>query len=673
MMQTRVKFWFSVLCYFHYASRVEGQEESVNSIGPVVGGHANNLIQDLFQEYFQWKWSVVPQSASAKGLYDLLTGVEINDMSFKTIQTIPIECQQFKERAEKILEGYKTKGRTKYFLQVLKYETETCVEGFHHEGYLLAPISFMNGVHITLTKFFKGNNMKLQSLQDYKNAVTRLRKIPQQVEEVLILLKLGTDAGKTYANESIFRTKEQFERLQVRPEASEFYEIFKHIPKNFPNIDKKYIESVQSDAKLVIRENVLPAFKKLQNYIHGTYAKSLRPKPGISSIPNGQGYYEACLRFYTTLSDISPEEIHNIGISEVESLRKKMNEVAVKLGFPSGISFSDFVKAMQEDPTQQFASQNETLDHFKSLMSKINSRLNLTFAQNELSEAQKLGVMPFPPGQGGLAYYESPSIDGKRNGTFYVNLYNTDALKKFELMSLTMHEGNPGHHLQLSGVANNNYIPFFLKLPVHIWNRSPSSFPSYTAYIEGWALYAEYLGHEMGLYADPNDMISYLSWALLRASRLVVDTGIHAFDWSREEAIEYLVSNTALSRYSCEAQVDRYISWPGQATAYKMGELKIREIRKRQEKKLGAKFDVKKFHASVLSCIGPLELLETCIELEQSDEGPKVFYGKVPMIKREPKHLHSSGVKFTSSILYSILGVIMFTIATNLSIKQRYQ
>ena len=668
MIQISASFLFSVLCYFHYALRVEGQEESVNSIGPVVGGHADNLIQELFQEYFEWKWSVVPQEASKKGLYDLLNGDEIDDMSLRSIKTIPKQCQQFNERAENILEGYKTKGRTKFFLQVLKYETQTCVEGFHQEGYLLAPISFMNGVHISLTKFFKGNNMKLQSLQDYKNAVQRLRKIPKQVDEVLTLLKLGAESGKTYANESIFRTKEQFERLQVRPEASEFYEIFKHIRKNLPNIDKSYIESVQSDAKVVIRENVLPAFKKLQNFIHGTYAKSFRSKPGISSIPNGQGYYEACLRFYTTLSDISPEEIHNIGISEVESLRRKMNEVAVSLGFQNGIKFSEFVQAMQKDPTQQFASQNETLDHFKSLMAKINTRLNLTFAKDQLSEAEKLQVEPFPPGQGGLAYYEDPSIDGKRNGTFYVNLYNVDALKKFELMALTMHEGNPGHHLQISGVANNNYIPFFLKLPVHIWNRSPSSFPSYTAYIEGWALYAEYLGHEMGLYDDPIDMISYLSWALLRAARLVVDTGIHAFDWSREEAVQYLVSNTALTRYSCEAQVDRYISWPGQATAYKMGELKIREIRKRQEKKLGAAFDVKKFHASVLSCIGPMELLEYCVEMEQHDEDPKVFYGKVPMIKREPKHLHSNGVKSTSSAIFSIFSVIVFTISFNLSI-----
>lgn len=520
----------------------------------------------------------------------------------------------------------------------------------------------MNGIHIKLTKFFKGNNMKLQSLKDYQNVVKRLRKIPNQIDEVLILLKLGVDSGKTHANESIFRTKEQLERLQVRPEASEFYESFKNMRKILPNIDISYIDSIQSDAKTIIRENVLPAFKKLENYIHGPYLKHLRAKPGISSIHNGQQYYEECLRFYTTLSDISPEEIHNIGTTEVQNLRKKVKDVAVNLGFPSDITFSNFIKAMQDDPTQQFASQNETLDHFKMLMSRINSRLNLTFGDNELSEVNRLDVKPFPPGQGGLAYYNGPSIDGKRKGAFYVNLYNVGALKRFELMALTMHEGNPGHHLQITQVANNNYVPFFLKLPVHIWNRSPSSFPSYTAYTEGWALYAEYIGHEMGLYDDPNDMVSYISWALLRASRLVVDTGIHAFDWSREEAIEYLVANTALSRYSCEAQVDRYISWPGQATAYKMGERMIREVRKRQEKKLGNTFDVKKFHASVLSCIGPLEMLEKCIEMEQSDEQPKIFYGKVPMIKREPKHLHSSGDKCAKLPIFSFLYIVLLII-----------
>ena len=671
MAQITLKYLFFVLCYYLSVPRVEGQE-SVNGIGPVVGKHASNMIQDLFQDYFEWKWRTVPESASSKGLYDLLNGDEINDMSLNAIKNIPKQCKKFKLRAQKILDSFSTNERTKYFLKALKYEAETCIHGFQQEGYLLPPVSFMNGIHIKLTKFFKGNNMKLKSLEDYENAVQRLRKIPLQIDEVIVLLKRGIDSGKTHANESIFRTKEQFERLQVRPEASEFYESFKNIRTHLPSIDLSYIESVQSDARTVIREKVLPAFKKLQNYIHGPYSNYLRPKPGISSIRNGQQYYEACIRFYTTLSDISPEEIHNVGITEVEHLRKKMKEVAITLGFPSDVTFSNFVKKMQDDPTQQFASQNETLDYFKSLMARINSKLNQTFADDELSEVNRLDVKPFPPGQGGLAYYNSPSIDGKRSGAFYVNLYKVDALKKFELMSLTMHEGNPGHHLQITQVANNNYLPFFLKLPVQIWNKSPSSFPSYTAYIEGWALYAEYLGHEMGLYDDPNDMISFLSWALLRASRLVVDTGIHAFDWTREQAIEYLVSNTALSRYSCEAQVDRYISWPGQATAYKMGERTIRDIRSRQEKKLGINFDVKRFHASILSCIGPLELLESCVEMEQSDEEHKIFYGKVPMIRREPKHLHSAGDKSTTISESFFLCLTMLIVTLELSMKKRY-
>ena len=655
------KFLIFVLSNCLFVPRVEGHE-SVNSIGTVVGEHASAQIQELFQEYFEWKWSLVPESASSKGLYDLLHGDELNDMSLNYIKKIPINCNKFKNRAQAILDSVKTNPRTEYFLNVLKYETKACIQGFQQEGYLLAPISFMNGVHIKLTKFFKGNNMKLKSLKDFENAIKRLRKIPKQIDEVITLLNLGIAAGKTHANESVFRTKDQLERLQVRPEASEFYEIFKTIQDFLPQLDSSYVQSIQLEAKTVIRGKVLPAFKKLQNYIHGPYSKHFRSKPGISSIRDGQRYYEECLRFYTTLSDISPEEVHNIGVNEVQKLRKQMIEVAMGLGFPSNITFSKFVEEMQEDPTQQFASQNETLDHFKMLMSRITSRLNVSFADTELTEVHHLDVKPFPPGQGGLAYYNGPSIDGKRKGAFYVNLYNVEALKKFELMSLTLHEGNPGHHLQITQVANNNYIPFFLKLPVHIWNRSPSSFPSYTSYIEGWALYAEYLGHEMGLYNDPNDMISYLSWALLRASRLVVDTGIHAFDWTREEAIDYLLSNTALSRYSCEAQVDRYISWPGQATAYKMGERTIREIRRRQEKKLGDQFDVKKFHASVLSCIGPLELLEKCVQMQQSDDDLKIYYGKVPTITREPKHLHSSAEKCHSIFMMPIIFILTYVL-----------
>ena len=206
---------FFVLCYCLFTSRVEGHEK-VNSIGAAVGNHASTQVQDLFQDYFEWKWRIVPESASTKGLFELLHGDELNDMSLHRIKSIPIQCQEFQDRAQKLLDSFKMNPRTEHFLNVLKFETKACTTGFQQEGYLLPPISFMNGIHIKLTKFFKSKNMKLQSLKDYQNVIKRLKRIPTQIDEVLILLKLGVDSSKTHANESIFRTKEQLQRLQVR-------------------------------------------------------------------------------------------------------------------------------------------------------------------------------------------------------------------------------------------------------------------------------------------------------------------------------------------------------------------------------------------------------------------------------------------------------------------------
>ena len=354
-----------MLSYCLISACVEGQDK-INDIGTVIGGHASTQIETLFQDYFEWKWRLIPQSASIKGLYDLLHGDEINDMSLASIQNIPVQCRKFNKEAQQLLNKFQINPRTKHFLNILKYETETCVRGFKQKGYLLPPVSFMNGIHVTLTTLFKDKNMKLESLGDYQNAVRRLKNIPEQIDQVILLLEKGIVSGKTYANESIFRTKEQFERLQVRPEASDFYKVFKGMQQKLPNVDESLIKSVQSDARNLIHASVLPAFKRLQGYLHGTYSKHLRPKPGVSYISNGQQYYETCLKYYTTLSDISPEEVHNIGLGEVQDLRQKMTEVAVQLGFPEDISFSNFVKAMQEDPKQQCdpeQKQNKHVQH----------------------------------------------------------------------------------------------------------------------------------------------------------------------------------------------------------------------------------------------------------------------------------------------------------------------
>ncbi len=431
----------------------------------------------------------------------------------------------------------------------MQFETELCTSD--RRGHLFPQIAFRRSVVNGLTQTFSTNGiLKLANLQDHRVAIKTLRQIPRYIDQTIELARVAVRRGYTFPNESMSGIEKQYARLDTTPEATDFYVPFKNLKGTSPSV-----VAIQKEALQVIRDEVLPAFKKLKNYVQNEYIRHLRPKIGLSSLPDGEKLYQSFLEFHTTIKGITPEEVHNTGLEEVRRLKKGMMQVAQDLGYRNH-TFKQFVEAIKSDPAQFFASRDECLDFYKSTVNDILPKLDTIFEPRLINDYTKnLNVEPVPPAGSGLAYYRGASFDGRRKGAFFINLEKLDALKKFETVSLTLHEGNPGHHLQNS-FNNISPMPEFIQYSLYAW-PIPSVPPSYTSHVEGWGLYAEFLGNEMGMFEDNNQKVGFYSWNLLRACRLVVDTGMHVFGWSRDRAIEFLLQNTAMSRHSVVGQIDR--------------------------------------------------------------------------------------------------------------------
>ena len=445
--------------------------------------------------------------------------------------------------------GDQLEVRDRRYVKVLQKECGFCVRGMEAEGFFFPPVNFMNGIQSLWSNYFEQpSNFKLENEQDYEDVLSMLKKIPKQVDQVQILCEKAIARKLTFHEASMSRVKKQFDNLFTDlPEDSNFYNPFKTASKD-----------VQERAKETIQNEVFPAFRKLEKFVLNEYMMHTRKWPGLASLPNGDKRYQRYLEYETTIEGITPEEVHNIGLDEVRRLQKLAVKVAEEEMGIANATFKRVANILKEDPKQEFSSQEEIMDYFNDINEQVKPKLNDVMDKALLNEdTYNVNVKPAPPGSGGLAYYNGPTVDGRRKGAFYVNINNLKNFRKFELNSLTLHEGNPGHNLQF---AFNKYspVPKFLKgIPRSFAN--PGVPLRYTGHIEGWGLYAEYLGHEMGMFDDPEQAMGFYSWNLLRACRLVVDTGLHVFGWSRQRAIDYLLDNTAMSLPAIERQIDRYV------------------------------------------------------------------------------------------------------------------
>ncbi len=462
---------------------------------------------------------------------------------------------------------------------------------FDFQRYLL-PITQRGGFHIDFPELPK--DVPLKTLADYQNYAARLRAFGEYTDGHIELMRAGIAAGQTLPAVVLEGWEKAIDaQIVERPTQSLLYAPCKEFPSMMsPGMRAE----MKTEIRAAIAESVIPGYQRFRNFMAKEYVPEARGSIGASALPRGRDFYRHRVRRFTTL-DITPEEIHKIGLAEVKRIRGEMDEIIRRVEFDG--DFAAFTKFLREDPQFYAKTEEELLQAVAFALKKMDGQLPTLFGKLPRMSYGLRRVPAYIAPQTTAAYYQRPSGDGTRAGFFYMNVYNLKNRPLFTVEALSFHEAVPGHHLQLALQQEIESLPNFRR------------FSGFTAFVEGWALYAERLGLEAGFYEDPYSDFGRLTMEIWRACRLVVDTGIHYFGWTREQAIAYMTDNSALSEHNIRSEVDRYISWPGQALAYKMGELKIRELRKMAEERLGERFDIRAFHDMLLgSGAVPLDVLE---------------------------------------------------------------
>lgn len=446
------------------------------------------------------------------------------------------------------------------------------------------------GPHLFLTGLPR--SLPFRTEADYRSYVTRLKKMPVYMNMATERLRVGIEAGWVQPCAPMAGYEDSINtHIVIDPEDSVLMDPFDTRPSS---VSEATFDELRAQANAIIRAEIVPSFRAFETFYNLEYQPSCREEVGTSAMPGGMEYYEHRTRLFTTL-DITPEEVHQIGLGEVARIRAEMEEIAAGEGYQN---LKDFQNYLRSNPEFYPTSAQERMEKASTIAKRMDGQLVNLFTvfprmpydlrEIPLDIAEKTTT----------AYYSQPAGDGSRPGTYWVNTTKLDTRPLYELEALTLHEAVPGHHFQIA-LAQELDLPDFRR------------YGGFTAFVEGWGLYAERLGMEVGFYQTPYTNFGRLSYEMWRACRLVVDTGMHAKGWTRQQAIDYMVDNSGLSLNNITTEVDRYITWPGQALAYKMGELKIRELRAEAEAQLGADFDVRRFHDEVLRAGAvPLSVLE---------------------------------------------------------------
>jgi uncharacterized protein (DUF885 family) len=434
---------------------------------------------------------------------------------------------------------------------------------------------------------------RFENARQLRDWNARLRAVPRYVDQVIALLEAGRKSGWVAAREPL-RDEPAHIRAVIAPspEASVFYTPFK----SAGAVPAAELAPLATEARGLIVGTVQPALERLAVYVEKTYLPAARPDPGVWSLPDGGAYYQASIRAHTTTMHTA-DELHQMGLSEVARIRTAMDKIIRATGFTG--SRAAWNETLRSDPRFYFKDANALVAAYRDIAKRIDGRLPQMFGR---LPRLPYGVDPTPAFEAPTsttAYYREGSPEEGRAGMFMANTYKLETRPRWEMEALTLHEAVPGHHLQIALAQELTDLPRFRREP------------GFTAFVEGWGLYAESLGPALGLFADPYSRYGQLTYEMWRAVRLVVDTGLHARHWTRQQAIDFFVENTAKTRHDIEVEIDRYIVWPGQALAYKTGELELKRLRAFAERSLGAKFDVRRFHDAVLGAGAlPLDVLD---------------------------------------------------------------
>ena len=554
---------------------------------PSSASTADQAFTQLLHDDWEAGLKASPTFATDTG--DLRYNDQLGDTSIAAQKRRIAEDKSRQQQLDKIdRESLSAENRVHY--DIFRHMLADRVREAEFESYLM-PITNRWGFHIWFPELAK--KVPLDTVKHYEDYIARLRAFDGYTDQQIALMRTGIEKGLVLPAVVLQTASDTIKPHIVDDiERSLLYAPFRKMPPRFSAAEQQQIDTAGREA---IRESVVPAYERFLKFMQEEYIPACRGSIGISAIPNGRAYYRHRVRKFTTL-DITPEEVHKIGLNEVKRIRGEMHDIMKRVKFKG--DFAAFCEHLRTDPKFYAKTSRELKAEVSLILKRMDGELPNLFKTLPRTPYGVREVPAYVAPQTTAAYYQRPAGDGSRAGFYFLNTYDLKSRPLYGLEALSLHEAVPGHHLQIA-LQQELALPNFRR------------FSGFTVFVEGWALYSERLGLEVGFYEDPYSDFGRLTYEMWRACRLVVDTGMHYFGWTRQQAIDFMQENSALSLHNITAEVDRYISWPGQALAYKMGELKIRELRAEAEQKLGDKFDVREFHEVVLgSGAVPLFVLE---------------------------------------------------------------
>lgn len=557
-------------------------------------------LMDFLSETDQQDLALNPQAAVLRG--DLKNASQFGDLISDDYYRAAEALLRAQRRAFAAIDRAQLAGHERVAYDMWQYQAGYALRQYD-EGFVKIsrrlPIDHLLGQHLAFAQFSSGSMAPYRTLADYADGLARVDGFVIYLERATGRLREGMRERHVLLRGITDKVIAQLdEALALAPEASPFFGPIRALPESFGDADRERLRTAYRDA---ITAKINPAFTRLRDFLRNEYlAASRSGAPGMAAMPGGTAYYEYQLEAHTTLR-MSADAIHRLGLAEVARIRMQMQRIRQQVGFEG--TLSQFFEHLKTDAQFKFASKEALLAAYQRVGERVDRLLPRLFARRPTSKLDFAAVPPEQESSASGAYYIVGTPDGDRPGVFYVNTSGLPTRTSVRVTALYLHEAMPGHHLQACLAQEDTNLPPTLRFA---WNAG---------YGEGWALYAEWLGHEMGLYDDPYQHFGQLDMEIFRAARMVVDTGLHAKGWSRERAIRFMENNTSLDRPYIELEVDRYIVWPGQACAYKLGELKIRALRREAERALGSRFDVRAFHEQVLNTGAvPLHVLEQKIK-----------------------------------------------------------
>ena len=567
-----------------------GNGQPTNS--QVAADGPTEALNRLFDEHFERSLELSPIGATSIG-DDRYDDQYANSIGPEYREASRALDEEFLQRILTIdRDGLSQGDKLSYDIFKLKRETSLAGEQFPSH---LAPMNQFRSATSSFVNLGSGTGIHpFKTVKNYDDFLGRIDGFVVYVDQAIDNMKEGIRQGVTQPKILMAKFVPQLESQFVDSvEESGFYSPILNMPDDFSEADKERLSDAYKEA---IANKILPAFERLNNFMGDEYLSAARESVGLFDLPDGEAWYAHNVRAITT-TDYTPEEIHQIGLGEVERIHGEMRGVMEAVGFEGNLN--EFFEYVYSDPQFFFDEPEKLIQAYRDMSAHIEGLAPRLFKLFPKTPFEVRRVEPFREASSSKGSYQSGSPDGSRAGIFYANAYNVGIRPKWDMTSLFLHEAIPGHHFQISLARESEDLPGFRR------------FGGSTAYTEGWGLYSEYLGREMGLYEDPMDLFGSLNAELWRSIRLVVDTGIHSKGWTRQQVLDFMYANSAVSETRAVSEAERFMAIPGQALAYKIGQLKILEIRRSAEARLGDAFDIREFHAQLLKDGSmPLSMLE---------------------------------------------------------------